>query len=46
MHTQFFFQSDSGTVDVTFINTELFLKKLYTGMDFVLLIIPEIQGKG
>ncbi len=40
------FPGDSATVDVTLINAELFLDKLYTGMDFELSSNTNTIGNG
>ncbi|WP_139418604.1 hypothetical protein [Chryseobacterium mulctrae] len=45
-HTELIFPGDSEKVDVTLINADLFLGKLYTGMDFVISDNSGIIGDG
>lgn len=45
-HTELIFPGDSEKVDVTLINADLFLEKLYTGMDFVISDNSGIIGDG
>ena len=44
--TELVFPGDSATVEITLINAELFLEKLYTGMDFELSDNAGIIGNG
>jgi len=45
-HTELIFPGDSEKVDVTLINADIFLEKLYTGMDFVISDNSGIIGDG
>ena len=45
-HTELIFPGDSEKVDVTLINADVFLEKLYTGMDFVISDNSGIIGDG
>lgn len=45
-HTELIFPGDSEKVDVTLINADVFLGKLYTGMDFVISDNSGIIGDG
>ena len=45
-HTELIFRGDSEKVDVTLINADSFLEKLYTGMDFVISDNSGIIGDG
>ncbi|MBM7420415.1 MULTISPECIES: hypothetical protein [Chryseobacterium] len=45
-HTELIFPGDSEKIDVTLINADLFLGKLYTGMDFVISDNSGIIGDG
>lgn len=45
-HTELIFPGDSEKIDVTLINADLFLGKLYTGMDFIISDNSGIIGDG